>query len=124
MNDERRTVNVRRGRIHVVTEDDLLKTLIRFHREIVVPDIERIVDMKIAPLRNEMLANFDAVFKRLDRLESEYTALNAALHRVEDRLTVVDEKLDRFALRSEVIELKERVAILQRRIDELEKHII
>jgi hypothetical protein len=61
-----------------VAVDDLLSTLTRFHREVVVPDIERIVDTRItgalAPLREEMLANFDAVIKHLDRLESEYQA--------------------------------------------------
>lgn len=54
--------------------DALLSFLTRFHREVVVPDIERIVDAKIAPLRDEMLANFDAVFKRLDRLENQVFA--------------------------------------------------
>ena len=56
--------------------DDLLNVLTRFHREVVVPDIERIVEAKITPFREEMLANFDAVFRRLDRLESEYQALS------------------------------------------------
>lgn len=55
--------------------DDLLTVLTRFHREILLPDVERIVEERLAPLRDEMLANFDAVFKRLDRLESEYHAL-------------------------------------------------
>lgn len=60
--------------------DDLLRVLSRFHREVVLPDIERIVDArldaKFSPFRAEMLANFDAVFKRLDRLESEYQSLS------------------------------------------------
>lgn len=63
--------------------DELLKVLTRFHREVVVPDIERIVDAQIAPLREEMLAGFDAVFKRLDRLESEHhQALTAGVSRL------------------------------------------
>lgn len=63
--------------------DDLLSMLTRFHREVVVPDIERIVDSRVAPLREEMLSNFDAVYKRFDRLESEYAALSAAVKRIE-----------------------------------------
>lgn len=67
--------------------DDLLNVLTRFHREVVVPDIERIVDsrleVRIGSLRDEMLTNFDAVFKRLDRLESEYHSLTAAGSRSE-----------------------------------------
>jgi hypothetical protein len=50
-------------------------TLVRFHREVVVPDIERIVDSRVGgridALRNEMLSHFDGVYKRFDRLESE-----------------------------------------------------
>jgi hypothetical protein len=61
-----------------MVSDDLLSVLTRFHREVVLPDIERIVgerlDAKITPLREEMLANFDAIYKRFDRLESEYAA--------------------------------------------------
>ena len=49
--------------------DDLLGVLTRFHSEVVLPDIERIVDEKIAPLREEMLGNFDALLKRFDALE-------------------------------------------------------
>ena len=52
--------------------DDLLQVLTRFHREVVLPDLERVVDARIGPLREEMLSNFDAIYKKLDRLESEY----------------------------------------------------
>ena len=67
--------------------DDLLGVLTRFHREVVLPDIERVVDARITPLRNEMLANFDAVFKRLDRLETEYYAFGCSSpsRRTDDR---------------------------------------
>ena len=107
--------------------DDLLNVLTRFHREVVVPDIERIVeakiDAKITPLREEMLANFDAVFRRLDRLESEYQALSAAVERLEKRMTSIEEKIDKLALRSELEELRERVVALEQRIAELESQL-
>ncbi|MEK6374260.1 MAG: hypothetical protein AABO58_16355 [Acidobacteriota bacterium] len=74
--------------------DDLLKVLTRFHREVVVPDIERIVDSRfdsrLAPFRDEVLTNFDAVWKRFDRLEDEYQALRTAVHRVEERLEAME----------------------------------
>ena len=54
--------------------EDLLSVLTRFHSEVVLPDIERIVDTRITPLRQEMLAHFDAIYRRFDRLESEYAA--------------------------------------------------
>ncbi len=107
--------------------EDLFGVLTRFHREVVVPDIERIVDArldaKISPLHEEMLANFDAVFQRLDRLESEYQALTAAVRRVEERMTAVEQKLDKMALRAELVELKERVLALEQRISELEAQL-
>jgi hypothetical protein len=56
--------------------DDLLGVLTRFHREVVLPDIERIVDERIsseiAPFWQEMLSHFDAIHKRFDRLETQY----------------------------------------------------
>jgi hypothetical protein len=59
--------------------DDLITTLTRFHREIVIPDIERIVKVEVQPLREEltslrreMLSHFDAIYTRFDRLEDEY----------------------------------------------------
>jgi hypothetical protein len=73
--------------------EELFGVLMRFHREVVVPDIERIVGSRIETLRGEIAvanretqANFDAVWKRFDRLESEYHALTAAVTRIEDRL--------------------------------------
>lgn len=107
--------------------DELLSVLTRFHREVVVPDIERIVDAKldarITPLRQEMLANFDAVFKRLDRLESEYHALTAAVKRLEERMSAIEQKIDKLALRAELVELKERVHALEQRIADLESQL-
>src|SRR6266436_3586936 len=107
--------------------DELYSILTKFHREVVVPDIQRIVGDAVAPLdarlesvesrvesvdsrvssvesnlksfRNETLSHFDAMYKRFDRLESEYHALSAAVKRIEERL-------DRTALGSELLELK------------------
>lgn len=107
----------------MMVSDDLLNVLTRFHREVVVPDLERIVEAKITPLRDEMLANFDAVFKRLDRLDHEYAALSAAVQRLEARMSTIEQKLDKMALRSEVVELKERVLALEKRIEELEAQL-
>ena len=51
----------------------MLRLLTRFHREVVVPDIERIVDaragIKIEALQNEMFSHFDEIYRRFDRLE-------------------------------------------------------
>ena len=68
--------------------EDLFGVLMRFHREVALPDIERLIDerltLRIEPLRNEMLTNFDAVYHRFDRLESEVVSLNSAGRRIEE----------------------------------------
>ena len=70
--------------------EELISVLTRFHREVVLPDIERIVteaiagvDSRVSRLRDETLSHFDAVYKRFDRLEIEYHALAAAVKRIE-----------------------------------------
>ncbi len=70
--------------------EDLLPTLMRFHREILVPDMQRI----LGELRGEMNerfaaqeAHFDAIYQRFDRLESEYHMLVVGLKRGEERLS-------------------------------------
>lgn len=103
--------------------DELLSVLSRFHHEVVVPDIERVFDARISPLRQEMLGNFDALLKRLDRLEIEYQSLTAAVRRLEERMASLAQKLDKLALRSELVELKERVLELEQRIAALEAQL-
>ena len=70
--------------------DELYSVLMKFHREVFIPDIERIVtgaiagvDSRVTTLRDETLSHFDAVYKRFDRLEIEYHALAAAVKRIE-----------------------------------------
>ncbi len=60
-----------------------LATLTQFHREVLLPDVQRIVAESEHRLRDEMHAGFDAVYQRLDRLETEYHMLVAGLKRVE-----------------------------------------
>ena len=107
--------------------DDLVQVLTKFHREIVVPDIERIVGNAIEGserrLRDEMHAGFDALVQRLDRLETEYHMLVVGLKRVEERLDRVEQRLDKLALRSELLELKARVDGLQEQIHVLETRL-
>ncbi len=63
---------------------------------------------------------FDGVYQRLDRLESEYVALRAAVERIERRLGSADSEHDKPSIQQELQDLRGRVAELQRRIDELE----
>jgi DNA repair exonuclease SbcCD ATPase subunit len=97
---------------------DLLGTLTKFHRDVVLPDIERIIDARIVPLRQDTLSHFDAMYVRFDRLETEYAFIKAGLQRFEERLA--EQKLDRASLRSELLELRERVLALEQRITDLD----
>jgi hypothetical protein len=70
-----------------MVDDQIYRVLMRFHREVVVKDIERIVDERLDErlevVREEMLGHIDAIYKRFDRLETEYHALSAAVARLE-----------------------------------------
>ena len=114
----------------MVMAEELWDTLLRFHREVALPQMRAEIAIPLDEFRHETNAHFDAIYKRLDRLESEYHSLAAAVRRVEDRLTAleqrveaVEQKLDRMALRSELLELKAQVADLEERIAELESEI-
>lgn len=107
--------------------EDLVQVLTKFHRDIVVPDIERIVGNAVEGaerrLRDEMQIGFDALAQRLDGLETEYHMLVAGLKRVEERLDRVEQKLDKMALRSELLELKTRVDGLQEQVRTFEARL-
>ncbi len=53
--------------------DDLLPILTRFHREIVLPDIERVVERVVEDRTrsrfDDIDRHFDEIYKRFDRLE-------------------------------------------------------
>jgi hypothetical protein len=61
-------------------KNDVLQLLTRYHREVMLPDVQRIVedsiDKSVGAFRNDMYSHFDAMHARFDRLESEYFALN------------------------------------------------
>jgi hypothetical protein len=67
-----------RGRIGTVA-DDLIPILTRFHREVVLPDVTRIVSEVVGSLEGRMNAHFDAIYQRFDKLETEYQMLVAGL---------------------------------------------
>ena len=56
--------------------EDLVPVLAKFHREVLLPDVKRVVAEAVEAserrLRDEMQAGFDALAQRLDRLETEY----------------------------------------------------
>jgi hypothetical protein len=54
--------------------DDLIPVLTRFHREVVLPDLQRIVDEAVGGLEARMNAHFDAIYQRFEKLEAENEA--------------------------------------------------
>ena len=69
-----------------------LAALARFHREVIVPDIERIVGASEQRLRDQMHALHGASLTTMGRLEFEYQAIKAGLVRVEGRLVAIEER--------------------------------
>jgi len=103
--------------------EHLVQVLTKFHRDIIVPDIERIVGASEQRLRDEMQRGFAALAQRLDKLETEYHMLVSGLTRVEERLDRIEQRLDKTALRSELLELKSRVDELQGQVRALEARV-
>jgi chromosome segregation ATPase len=69
----------------------------------------------------EILGHLDAIYKRLERLEQEYVVMVEQLRRIE--LMLADERGRRQILERGLAELKERVTLLQARIDEVERRL-
>jgi hypothetical protein len=49
--------------------EDLIPILTRFHREVVLPDVRRVVGEAVGDLEGRMNAHFDAIYKRFDALQ-------------------------------------------------------
>lgn len=106
----------------------LTSTLAKFHQEVIVPDIQRIVGDAVSGsegrLRNEMQGFHDSILKKLGDLETESAAIKIGLKRVEDRLDKVEASLDRVEPRLEGVEnalsrLEERLSRVEKQIDEI-----
>jgi len=69
----------------------------------------------------EILGHLEAIYGRLERLEQEYFAIVEGLRRIEAILT--EERSRREQLERGLADLKERVALLQARIDEVERRL-
>ncbi len=79
------------------------------------------IDQRFGEFRLEVNGRFDAVDARLERLETEYQMIVAALRRIEESLA--EDRGERTRLLTEVAELKKRVALLDARIRELEARL-
>jgi chromosome segregation ATPase len=78
-------------------------------------------DLRLIELRQELLGHFDAIYHRFERLEQEYYAITQALRRIEAGLA--DERGRREILERALAELKQHMAALQSRIEEIEQRL-
>lgn len=97
-----------------------LAVLAKFHQDVFLPDVQRIVGEAVDSLERRIDAKFDGVYQRFDRLETEYQMIVAGLRRVEERLDALTEVEQKLALRSDLQQLKARVDALQQKIREVE----
>ena len=74
-----------------------------------------------AEFRHEVLGHFDELYRRLERLEQEYHAVTQALRRIEALLA--DEQGRREILERDLATLRENVALLRVRIDDIERRL-
>jgi uncharacterized membrane-anchored protein YhcB (DUF1043 family) len=79
------------------------------------------IDRRFDELRAEILGHFDELYRRLDRLEQEYVAITQALRRIEASL--LDERTRRERLEQDLASLRENVAVLRARIDDIERRL-
>jgi chromosome segregation ATPase len=78
-------------------------------------------DQRFAEFRLEILGHFDELYRRLERLEQEYHAITQALRRIEALLA--DERGRREILERDLAALRENVALLRARIDDIERRL-
>ena len=79
------------------------------------------MDRQFVELRSDILGHFDEIYRRFERLEQEYQAITQALRRIEAGLA--DQSGRREILERDLAELKQHVAALQSRIEEIEQRL-
>lgn len=112
-------------------KNDRFQVLTQFHREVILPDVQRIVDEAYGKLRNEMYTQFDGVYMRFDRMESEYYALKSWMSRLDERLARIESEVQSLnarmgrvekelqAVKSNLVALEMRVTDIENKIDRL-----
>jgi hypothetical protein len=107
--------------------EDLVPILARFHREVLLPDVKRVVTEAVEAserrLRDEMHTLFDSQSRQIEDLRTEYHMIVAGLERVEERMDRLDQRFEKMALRSELLELKTRVDALQGQVRAMETRL-
>ncbi|MEA2416822.1 MAG: hypothetical protein QOI58_3479 [Thermoanaerobaculia bacterium] len=125
-------------------KSEMLQLIERFHREVFLPDFQRIVDEAIAKsvgsLHGEKSEYYalrswiSRIDERLSRVECDIQSLNADMSRVETelqfvkshlialdmRVTDVEKRIDRLATETELVEIRQQIVIMNERVAALE----
>jgi hypothetical protein len=74
-----------------------LAVLVQFHREVVLPDLQRTVGDQISEADRHLTIQierfWDALLGTREKLEIEYLLIRSGIARLEDRLERVDQRL-------------------------------
>jgi phage shock protein A len=84
--------------------DTFAEFLPRFHREVVVPDLQKMAERTERRLVDQVERLWDALLDTRERLETEYQTIKAGLARVEHTLEGVRGSLDTIHARLDAIE--------------------
>jgi chromosome segregation ATPase len=76
---------------------------------------------QVHELRVEMLGHVDGIYRRLEILEQEYQTSTGTLRRIEALL--VDDRARREIVERDLATLKENLAVLRARIEEVERRL-
>jgi len=102
--------------------------MIDFYNKVIAPGMERMFDQKfeekIQPLKDEMRQGFDDLYKKYETLQTEQIVTNHHLGRIEKKVDRIDLRLGRVELRmdaveGDVVEIKDRLAVLSRKTPEV-----
>lgn len=104
-------------------QKELADALLNFYQTILKPEFDALKakneehDQRFS----EMLGHFDAIYRRLERVEDELLMMNNRLGRLED--AIKDEKSNRLDLELRVKEIKAQIELLQGRLEMVERHL-
>jgi len=106
------------------TNRDLFHTLMQFHREIAVPEMQLMIDKQSEVMNarfDRVYTLFDGFYSRFDRLESEMIALKGGLVRLEARLSDVEARLAN--VESRLTNVEARLSDVESRLTSVESRL-
>lgn len=105
-------------------EKEDVTQIIEAFREVIVPEISASLNERIDRLDRDNKAHFDALYGRIERVETELTMMTAGLKRLEDRVDRLECRMSRMEAKleelAEIADIKTQIAALEQRLAALE----